>query len=261
MIITRPFWLIGEEGKSLPAAPFGLDALGIMDGVLTARSLDADTLVFSIWDNGSRAAIPDDEQWITVRDDTGQTLFTGLAKRGFEYPARIYRYKVSNVYQGLMDTPLVGDDGRPIIIYPAGDLGDILRDILNRAAAAGLPIQAPYDMPKFYNVPKMAFRSATFGSAIEDALKWAPDAATRMDYSTSPPTLRFRCRGQSQPLTIDLESDNHKTTSVELTPQPEQRALSVSRADRKRVVKIIIKPCRQNIHNPDPQLIMNSESR
>jgi hypothetical protein len=234
MILTPPFYLSGEAGKTLGSEGVSLANLGATNAVLSIRSLDADTLVFSIWNNGNRPAIPDDGQWITVRDDTGQMLFTGLAKRGFEYPAKIYRYKVSNVYQGMMETPLVGEDGRPIIIYPAGDLGDILRDLLLRAAAAGLPIQVPDDMPEFYNVPKMAFRSATFGSAIEDALKWAPDAVTRMDYSTSPPTLRFRCRGQSQPITIDLESDNHKTTSIELTPQPEQRALSVSMAYARR---------------------------
>lgn len=234
MILTPPFYLSGEAGKTLGAEGVSLGNLGITDGTLTARSLDADSLVFSIRDNGSRPAIPDDEQWLTLHDDAGQRLFTGIAKRGFEYPARIYRYTVSNVYQGLMETPLLGDDGRPFIIYPAMDLGEILSDIILRAAAAGLRIQAPDDMPEFFPVPKMAFRAATFGVAIEIALKWAPDTVTRMDYSTEIPTLRFRCRGQTEPFTIDLDSDNHKATSIELTPMPEQRALSVSMAYARR---------------------------
>lgn len=234
MILKPPFYLTGEAGKTLPAVGYLLSNLGITNGVLTPRSLEADTLTFTLRDNGRRPAIPDDGQWITLTDDDGQRLFTGIAKRGFQFPERVYRYVVSNVYQGLSETPLEGDDGRPILIYPSLDLGEILVDLIRRAALTGLPIQAPDDMPSFYVVPKMAFRSATYGSAIEEALKWVPDASTKMDYSTSPPTLRFYCRGQVEPVTIDLDADNHKSSTVDLTPLPEQRALSVSMAYARR---------------------------
>ena len=236
MILTPPYYLSGEAGKTLGAEGYALGALGITDAVLTLRSLDADTLQFSLRDNGSRPAIPDDGQWLTLTDDSGQVLFTGICKRSFQYPARIYRYECANVYRGLGETALLGDDSRPFLLYGADEIEDRLRDILTRARNAGLPLAAPAagDMPSFYLSPKMAFRSATYAGALEDVLKWVPDAVTRMDYATTPPTLTFRCRNQSTPITIDLDADGHKATAIDLTALPEARALGVSLAYARR---------------------------
>lgn len=234
MIITPPYHLSGETGKVLGPGRYPISTLGVHDGVLIQRSMDADVLKFSIRKTAARTLIPDDEETISLYDDAGKRLFTGICKRSFSYPAKIYSYEAANVYKGLSETPLLGDDGRPFIIYPQGDLGALILDLLARAAAVGLPIAAPDDMPRLYNVPKMAFRSTTFSGAIEDAMKWAPDLVTRMDYSTEPPTLRFAARKDTPSRRIDLESDAYRTTAIELTPQPEQRALAVSMAYARR---------------------------
>ena len=228
MTLTPPFSIGGEAGKSLDLGVVPLSVLGVTDAVLDLRSLDVDTLTFSLRDNGSRPAIPDDGQWLTVFDATGQTLFTGIAKRSFAYPAKIYSYEVSNVYKGLMETPLLGDDGRPFLFYIADDLGLRLRDLLIRAANTGLPIQAPEEMPPLYLAPKQAFRAASYAAALEDCCKWAPDLVTRMDYSTNPPTLRFESRAAASARTLVLEADNHKATQIQLTALPEARALGIS---------------------------------
>ena len=228
MILTPPYYLVGEAGAALGEEPYALAALGVVDGMLALRSLAPDTLKFSIRDNGNRAAIPDEGQWITLKDDTGQVLFVGLTKRSYEYPARVYRYECANVYQGLNESAMLSDAGRPYIIHDTGDLGVHISSILARAEAAGLSIQAPETLPDFYIIPKMAFRSATFAGALEDTLKWAPDAVSKMDYSTAPATLRFSCRTDATPIVIDLESDTHKTTGIDLTPLPEARALGIS---------------------------------
>jgi hypothetical protein len=224
MILTPPFCLSGEEGKTLGLEGRLLSSLGITDAVLSLRSLDADRLQFSLRDNGNRPAIPDDGQWLTLRDDSGQVLFTGIAKRSFQYPARIYRYECANVYQGLLEAQLLGANNRPYITYFSDDLRNILTDILQRAADAGFPIAVPAELPLMYAIPKMAFRSSSFAAALEDALKWLPDCASSMDYSTTPPTLRFYCRSQSEQVTLDLGSDSHKTTAIDLSPIPHARA-------------------------------------
>lgn len=228
MILTPPFYLTGEAGRSLGNVGYLLAALGVQDAVLNLRSLDADTLQFSLRDNGSRPAIPDDGQWLTLTDDTGQVLFKGIAKRAFRFPERIYSYEVTNVYQGLMETPLLGANGRPYITYYSDKLENILSDIVSRAVDAGLPIQAPAEMPLTYNVPKMTFRSTTIDSAIVESLKWLPGACTKMDYSTSPPTLNFQTRADAITAVIDLDSDSHKTTSIELVASSAERAAGIA---------------------------------
>jgi hypothetical protein len=255
MTFTPPFTLTGEAGKALGAEGYSLAALGVQDAVLSLRSLDADTLQFTLRDNGSRPAIPEDGQWITLKDDAGQVLFTGIAKRSFAYPARVYSYTVSNVYKGMMETPLLGDDDRPFLLYSADEIGKRLRDVILRAGNTGLPVQAPSEgeMPEYYLVPKMAFRAANYASALEDMLKWAPDTVTRMDYSTTPPTLRFASRADATVTVIDLDAEGHKTTGLELSPYPEARALGITLAYARRDGDSQIISISQNAGDPQAE--------
>ncbi len=232
MIATPPFYLHGQEGKALGNEGISFEVLGVQDATLKIRSLDADELTFTMRAKPGRV-VPDDEQWVTLKDDDGTVFFTGICKRSFSYIGRIYGFTVSNVYKGLMETPLLEGD-RAFVLYPEQDLGERLLAILQRGIAAGLPIQAPATMPDLYLVPKQAFRAQSIASALEDALKWAPDCVTRMDYSTTPPTLRFITRAEAAETVIDLDSDGHKATDVRLTPYPEARALSVSFAYARR---------------------------
>lgn len=226
MILTAPYSLTGETGKSLGASAYSLTALNIQSATLTLKSLDVDTLTFAIRAKTGNI-IPADEQWLTLTDSLGVVLFKGLTKRTYTYRTRIYSYVVSSAYKGLLEVPLT-DSSRAFVLYGAQDLGTILTNLLARATTAGLPLQGPGTLPAFFAVPKMAFRAASCGGAVEDALKWAPDTVTRCDYTTSPPTLRFYCRGQTAATTINLDSATHHATDVTLTPFPEARALAVA---------------------------------
>lgn len=226
MIATPPFYLSGQGGKALGAEGYSFEILGVQSAELLIRTLDVDELHFTIHAKDGRI-IPDDDQWITLKDDAGKTHFTGLAKRTFSYADRLYSYTVANVYKGMMETPLL-DNGRAFVTYPQQELGTRLLAILNQAVAAGLPILAPETMPEFLIVPKQAFRAQSIAAALEDALKWAPDCVTRMDYSTTPPTLRFFTRTAENPTVIDLDADGNHVSSIKLTPYPEARALAVS---------------------------------
>ena len=247
MNVTAPYTLTGEAGKAHGEVSYSLAALGVIDAVLKLRSLDADTLTFSLQDNGRRPVIPADGQWLTLRDQTGAVRFTGIAKRSFRFPEMIYTYEVSNVYQGMLETSLLSN-GRPFITYFADDAARILTDILRRARAAGLAVQSGV-MPPLFTVPKMSFRASSYAGAIEDVLKWLPDVTSRMDYSTTPPTLRFFTRASSAVTTLDL-SGAQKVDEAELTPYPESRALAVDFSYAKRVGDRVVEVLNQTAGDP-----------
>ena len=227
MKFTPPYSLCGLAGKTLDATWRTLSDLGVHSALLIQRSLDADELNFTLRAKAGRI-IPDDGQWITLKDATGTVLLTGIAKRRFIYPAALYQYVVTNVYRGLLETPLTDITGKAYLLYNSQDLATTVAAILDRANALGLAIQAPASMPAMFAAPKMAFRSASCGSALEDTLKWLPDTASRMDYSTTPATLQFSCRGSSTPVVIDLDTPGHGVTALDLTAMPEARAFFVA---------------------------------
>ena len=233
MILKPPFQLMGREGAGLDAGLYFLGALGIDDAVLKTRSLGVGELTFSMraW---SGRPVPDNEQWLTLQDANRQTLMVGLAKRTYRWPEKEYSFVVSDVYKGLLEAPCLEGD-RAFVLYPEQDLAARLLNILQRGIDLGLPIQAPATMPELYPVPKQAFRARSVGEALEEALKWAPDVGTKMDYTTLPyPTLRFVARRDTAATVIDLDSIHHKVEDVSLTPYPEARALSVTMAYARR---------------------------
>ena len=228
MTFNPPYSLRGEAGKSLDAGWHTLEALGIHAASVTLRSLAEDELAFT-----QRAApgrlIADDDQWISLADGSGQIILTGIAKRTFQFPQNLYQFSVTNVYRGLTQTPLIdAATRRPYTLYTEADLGATVVSLLGRAQALGLPIQPPATLPEMFAVPKMAFVSASCGSALEDALKWLPDAASRMDYATTPPTLRFSRRASSTAIALNLDVAGHGVTAMTLTAMPEARALFVA---------------------------------
>ncbi len=227
MTFNPPYSVYGETGKALDASWRTLETIGIHAATLSAKSLDVDTLSFTMRAKSGRA-IPDDGQWISLKDNTGAVLLTGIAKRTLIFPQMLYQFSVVNVYQGLMDTPLTDTTGKAYLLYDMADLGVTLKSILQHSHDLGLPIQAPATVPALMVVPKMGFRAASCGSALEDALKWAPDVASKMDYTTTPPTLRFTSRVPASALVIDLDTPGHGVTTMQLTAMPEARALYIS---------------------------------
>ncbi|MEI6656051.1 MAG: hypothetical protein WCP45_14905, partial [Verrucomicrobiota bacterium] len=132
-------------------------------------------------------------------------------------------------YRGLLQTPLTDAvTGRPYLTYSSADLAATVHDLLQRARDIGLPIPPPATLPAMFQVPKMAFRAASCASALEDALKWLPDAASRMDYATTPPTLRLTSRVPASATLIGLDVAGHGVTALDLQAMPEARALFVS---------------------------------
>jgi len=228
MTRTPPYYLTGDDGRAMNGTWRTLAELGIHSATITFRSLDVDTLQFTQREKPGRV-IAEDGQWISLCNDADGRIFTGIAKRKFIYPQRLWQFEVTNVYQGLLDTPLLDAvTSRPYTLYNSQDLGTTLHAILARAQELGLPIKPPDSAWWLFSAPKMAFRAASCGSAFEDALKWLADAATSMDYSTTPPTLRLLCRMFAPPIVINLDTPGHGCTALDLTAMPEARALCVA---------------------------------
>lgn len=83
------------------------------------------------------------------------------------------------------------------------DLATQLQEILDYAIAAGVPIQAgTLDLP--LTVPWEEYADLTCAEAIEELLKWTPDAAIAFDYTTTPPTLNVRRRSQMSALSLSI---------------------------------------------------------
>ncbi len=228
MTFHPPYSLSGQAGQAMDATWRTLADLGIHDATLDLRSLDVDTLQYTQRAKAGRV-IAADGQWVSLKDSLGTVLLSGLAKRKFIYPSGLYQVSVNNVYRGMLETPLTDTTtARPYVSFDMADLATTLRALLARANTLGLPIQPPTTLPAMFAVPKMAFRAASCGSAFEEALKWLPDAASRMDYSTTPPTLRLSCRASATPVQINLDTPGHGVTAMDLTAMPEARALFVA---------------------------------
>lgn len=220
MIITYPLYLSGEAGATLDTPGYPLKELGIFEATLYLRSLDKDELEFSLKNATPGSPIPQDDQWVTLSDATGKILFSGVCKRTIEYPSMIYRFVASGVYEGMLRTPLL-EDGRAFVSYEALSLGQVLTDMISRGSAVGLPIQAPGDMPEFFTLPKNSHRATTIAAAMENVIKWAPDACSRMDYSTNPPTMRITSRASAEAVTLDFY---HKQITENISLQADQNA-------------------------------------
>lgn len=232
MIVTPPFYLSGEAGKSLGSNAVCAEVLEIQSGTLTLRNMDVSTLSFSQLATGENIII-DDGQWITLQDDGGLVLYRGRVKRTFLYPSRVYDFVCECAWRGLLTTPLTVAK-RAFVLYDSQDLAATVADIMAKAASAGLPVRAPALVDAIFTTPKMAFRQASYASALEDALKWAQDAWVRLDFSQSPPALELVRRSTAREWRFDLDAAGNPLTALDLTAQPESHALYVELAYARR---------------------------
>jgi len=226
---TAPFFLIGEAGRTLDATPRTLDALGICNPVLVLASLAMDTLTFTI-PGFMVAHLPDDGQWVTLRDSatpTPRVLFKGRLKRGWSLKAEVYTFRAESVWKQLTNAPLKGiSTTRPYRVYPSQGIGTTLANLISVAGGAGLDISAPAGMPTMYNAPQMTLRSRSYAEALATVLQMVPDAGTRMDYNHAVPRLTITRRGT--PHVIDVDAEDHELEDATLELQEWRRALGVT---------------------------------
>jgi len=100
-----------------------------------------------------------------------------------------------------------------------------IQQIINFANAAGVAIQAG-TIDLAYTLPIYPVRSVSCASALQICLKPQPDAATWIDYTTTPPT--FNCRARANLAAVSLPyGDGIKHTTSQITPRYDLQPPSV----------------------------------
>lgn len=235
-----PFYITGEEGKAIAAAPVLLDEIGAMEAELELLSFGNDTLR---WyqknpEYGPRL-VPENGQVITLFDSTGRRLFTGTAKRRYVHNAgRMsgYHVTVTSHYDWLIRTSvqsLVSDaDGvmsmRPLATFPTQDLSVSIEQLWTMARDLGCPIKLVRP-PSWFPVTRMTFAKEKFADTLSDMLRWVPDAGGRMLYDVEgPPQLLIVRRAEAERVLIELQAEGNRCEMLDLEADPDMRPTSVS---------------------------------
>jgi hypothetical protein len=90
------------------------------------------------------------------------------------------------------------------------DAGEQIADALDWAIAAGKPLV--YDDTGFpeVNPPVDEAQDLMVAEVLRRALRWAPDAVTWFDYSTTPPTFHCSRRGDLPPVSLVIGGDDYQ---------------------------------------------------
>jgi hypothetical protein len=95
-------------------------------------------------------------------------------------------------------------------------VGDVLQFAVDAAAPFAIGTVTPGDVEPPYS----EIRDQTCGEVVRGALRWAPDAVSWFDYTTTPtPTLHIAARGDLDDVSLSAIGD--PVTSVQLTPRPD----------------------------------------
>lgn len=235
-----PFFITGEEGKAIAAAPVPLLSLGTRNPMLDLQFQAADTLTWFQPKSSDRSLpVPEIDQTISLFDSTERRLFTGTARREYVHEAGRevgYYVTVTGPYDWLIRTPiqsLVADpDGvfsmRPTATFPTQDLALSIEQLFALARDLGAPLRlAP--LPRWFPVTRMTFPKDKFGEALADILKWVPDAGGRMRYDVEGlPQLEIVRRGEADRVLIELEAEGNRCSALRMEADPDMRPTSVS---------------------------------
>lgn len=188
---------------------------------------------------------------VTIRKD-GVTIFQGLVSQIPRFASGSVegqRYVVSNawaqldqlVYQQnwyLQVDPehpsesLVGGLQSRVILFQGVNgskvsVGQQIADAIEYAASCGVAIQAAPDLVGNFPMtpPFDEGLDMMCGEVIKKALKWAPDAVTWFDYTTTPPTLHAARRAQLQAVSVSVVGA--PLASLQLDPRHDLVAPSV----------------------------------
>lgn len=232
-----PFFITGEIGKPISAAPVSLESIGAKNTVLDIGFCETDMLTwFQPKATGTPPAV---DQTVSLFDSTGRRLFMGMAGRSYKHDTggrSGYMVTVKGPYDWLKKTPiesLVADaDGvmamRPQVTFPTQPLGVTITQLFQMARDLGAPLRlAP--LPAWFPVTRMTYPKDKFGEALEDILKWVADAGGRFLYDVEgPPQFLIERRSEAKRVLIELEAESNYCEKIEMEAVPDMRPTCVS---------------------------------
>lgn len=106
-----------------------------------------------------------------------------------------------------------------------------LRQIVEFAASeCGLPVQCG-DTDPVWNMPIIPARAISCVEAMQIVMKPMPDMVTKLDYSTTPPTLSFKARKNCAAVTLPYAGTDahgrHHTSTPDIKPRPDLQVPAV----------------------------------
>jgi hypothetical protein len=219
-----PSWTIkGETGKALDAQARSFETLGAEDVTLRFRRLETDELTWFCPAEPSLSGllVPDFGQEVSLWDGAtrkfrGHVIAPRATINGLHVAA-------SGPWWWLDQTPITSSRAdesgtsasRPTYVFPEGELGGMIRALLDAAAAAGLPIagaNTSSNIPDLYDVPQISISLQSFAAGLAELLAWCPDAVAWWDYATGHdasdnPRLYVARRGDLTAVTYTIGTD------------------------------------------------------
>ena len=228
-------WTIaGETGKAFNATARSLSTAAIDSARLDFKSLEPDTLTFTITPQSlTSATIPELRQEMILYRD-GVQYFVGhvtdvrtMINSGMQQS----QITVSGPWWWLEKIPFTSviADGTGVsqerISYVFGtasagqNLKTSIEAAINRAAALGAPIATiaqGSSVDAMFTVPRITLNQSTCGQVISELVRICPDTMAWFDYSTKPVRIRVGRRGVVSATSLDVNTS--PITSIDINP-------------------------------------------
>jgi len=228
-------WTIkGESGKAFNATIRSLESAAIDSAKLNFKSLDSDTLTFTITPQSlTSATIPELRQEMTLYRD-GAQFFVGHvtdARTMISSGGQQVQITVSGPWWWLERIPFTSiiADGTGVsqerISYVFGTasagqgLAGSIRSAIDRSAVLGAPIATMAQgssVDAMFTVPRITMNQSTCGQVISELVRICPDAMVWFDYSTKPVKINVTRRGTASTTSLDVNTS--PITSIDINP-------------------------------------------
>lgn len=227
-------WTIaGQTGKAFNATVRSLESAFISSARLEFKTLDSDTLKFTIKPPPSGAIYPElAQEMILYRN--GVQFFVGHVtdvRTIIDSLGQSVDITVSGPWWWLEKVPMTSalSDGtgsqaeRISFVFGTATSGQNLKTSLeaaiNRSAASGVPIATiaqGSSVDNMFVVPRITLNQSTCGQVISELVRICPDTMVWFDYSTKPVRIKIERRGTSPTTTIDALTS--PVTSIDVNP-------------------------------------------
>lgn len=194
----------GQAGKALNTTMRSFETLRISSAVLKFQSLANDTLTWTAaTDNatGAGTIVPEAGQIVELFLD-GNRKFYGHAMR-----SSISDKQATVTIEGpwwwmqqiyLSNQVLSGSaDDRAKYVFATGDLGGMIKDLIDRGIDNGVPMIRGGSFPEMYDFTRVTLSNMTIANALAKLLARVPDSVAWFDYSAATgvfPSLRISRR-------------------------------------------------------------------
>jgi len=228
-------WTIaGETGKAFNATQRTLAAAQIDSARLDFKSLEPDTLTFTITPESlTSAKIPDLRQEMILYRD-GVRFFSGNVtnvRNIIDSGKHQCQVTVSGPWWWLEKIPFTSTmtDGtsataeRISYVFGTASAGQNLKTsieaAINRSAELGAPIATiaqGSSVDSMFVVPRITLNQSTCGQVISELVRICPDTMVWFDYSTAPVRIRVERRGATT--AVSLNQSTSPITSIDINP-------------------------------------------